>query len=381
MATGNSNIEVRPVNSRGDQKAFMRFPFDLYAGDPHWVPALQMTERELLNFKPHPFYQHANSAIQCFLAIQSGKVVGRIAAIVDGHHNEFHKEERGMFGFFESIDDSAVAAALFDQAKAWFATKNISQLRGPANPSQNHTWGLLVDGYDSKPKFMMTYNKQYYEKLILENGFQQSQDMYAFTGHIGMLESLDPKLQFVVDEAKRRFKVTTRPIDKKNFTADVENFLRIYNAALPGQWGFTPMTEAEMKDTAKGLKMLLAPELTTIAEIDGEPVACVFGLLDYNPIIKKIGGKLFPFGVLSLLTGKSKIRDVRIVSTNVVPQYQRWGLGLVLLERLVPSVKAWGIERAEFSWVLESNKLSRGTLERGGAKLEETYRIYDYEPS
>ena len=381
MATGNSNIEVRPVNSRGDQKAFMRFPFDLYAGDQYWVPALQMTERELLNFKPHPFYEYANSAIQCFLAVKSGKVVGRIAAIVDGHHNEFHKEERGMFGFFETIDDSAVAAALFDQAKAWFATKNISQLRGPANPSQNHTWGLLVDGYDSKPKFMMTYNKPYYEKLILENGFQKSQDMYAFTGHVSMLESLDPKLQFVVDEAKRRFKVTTRPIDKKNFTADVESFLRIYNAALPGQWGFTPMTEAEMKDTAKGLKMLLAPELTTIAEIDGEPVACVFGLLDYNPIIKKIGGKLFPFGFLSLLTGKSKIRDVRIVSTNVVPQYQRWGLGLVLLERLVPSVKAWGIERAEFSWVLESNKLSRGTLERGGAKLEKTYRIYDYEPS
>jgi len=359
----------------------MRFPFDLYAGDPHWVPALQMTERELLNFKPHPFYQHANSAIQCFLAIQSGKVVGRIAAIVDGHHNEFHKEERGMFGFFESIDDSAVAAALFDQAKAWFATKNISQLRGPANPSQNHTWGLLVDGYDSKPKFMMTYNKQYYEKLILENGFQQSQDMYAFTGHIGMLESLDPKLQFVVDEAKRRFKVTTRPIDKKNFIADVENFLRIYNAALPGQWGFTPMTEAEMKDTAKGLKMLLVPELTTMAEIDGEAVACVFGLLDYNPIIKKINGKLFPFGFLSLLRSKRNIRDIRLVSTNVIPKYQRWGLGLVLLERLVPNVKAWGIETAEFSWVLESNKLSRGTLERGGAKLEKTYRVYDYEPS
>ena len=141
------------------------------------------------------------------------------------------------------------------------------------------------------------------------------------------------------------------------------------------------MTEAEMKDTAKGLKMLLVPELTTMAEIDGEPVACVFGLLDYNPVIKKINGKLFPFGFLSLLNSKRKIRDIRLVSTNVVPQYQRWGLGLVLLERLVPNVKAWGIETAEFSWVLESNKLSRGTLERGGAKLEKTYRIYDYEPS
>ena len=379
MATGNSTIEVRAVNSGSDQKTFMRFPYELYADDPYWVPTLQMTEKELLNFKPHPFYE--KSEIQCFMAFRSGKVVGRIAAIIDATHNEFHKERRGMFGFFDIIDDSAVAAALFDQVKAWFASKDISQLRGPANPSQNHTWGLLVDGFDSQPKFMMTYNKPYYEKLIVENGFEKSQDMFAFTGHISMLEKMDPKLQFVVDEAKRRFKVTTRPIDKKNFMADVESFLRIYNSALPGQWGFTPMTESEMKDTAKGLKMLLVPELTTMAEIEGEPVGCVFGLLDYNPVIKKIGGKLFPFGFLKLLASKRKIKNIRLVSTNVVPQYQRWGLGLVLLEHLVPNCIAFGVENAEFSWVLESNKLSRGTLERGGAVLEKTYRVYDCETS
>ena len=379
MATGNSTIEVRAVNSGSDQKTFMRFPYELYVDDPYWVPTLQMTEKELLNFKPHPFYE--KSEIQCFLAIRSGKVVGRIAAIIDATHNEYQKERRGMFGFFDLIDDSAVAAALFDQVKAWFKTRDISQLRGPANPSQNHTWGLLVDGFDSQPKFMMTYNKPYYERLVVENGFEKSQDMFAFTGHISMLEKMDPKLQFVVDEARRRFKVTTRAIDKKNFMADVESFLRIYNSALHGQWGFTPMTEAEMKDTAKGLKMLLVPELTTMAEIDGEPVGCVFGLLDYNPVIKKIGGKLFPFGFLKLLASKRKIKDIRLVSTNVVPQYQRWGLGLVLLEHLVPNCIAFGVENAEFSWVLESNKLSRGTLERGGAVLEKTYRVYDYEPS
>ena len=121
MATGNSTIEVRPVNSRGDQKIFMRFPYELYVDDPYWVPTLQMTEKELLNFKPHPFYE--KSEIQCFLATRSGKVVGRIAAIIDATHNEYHKERRGMFGFFDIIDDSAVAAALFDQVKAWFKSK------------------------------------------------------------------------------------------------------------------------------------------------------------------------------------------------------------------------------------------------------------------
>jgi GNAT superfamily N-acetyltransferase len=372
-------IEVRPVKTRKDQKAFLRFPFQHYVGDPHWVPSLLLSDSELLNFKAHPFYE--KSEIQPFLAYRDGQPVGRIAAIVDAYHNEYHKENRGMFGFFECVDDSAVAKELFDAAKAWFAGKGISHLRGPANPSQNHTWGLLVDGFDSKPKFMMTYNKPYYERLVLENGFVKSQDLFAFMGHVDMLETLDPKLQFVVEEAKRRFKVKVRPIDKKNFDTDVGHFLNIYNQAVAGQWGFTPMTNSEMRETAKGLKLLLAPELTTIAEIDGEPVGAVVGLLDYNPLIKKIGGKLLPFGALRLLWGKRKIRDVRVLSTNVVPQYQRWGLGLVLLERLVPNIKKWGIENVEFSWVLESNKLSRGTLERGGAKLEKTYRIYDFDPS
>jgi GNAT superfamily N-acetyltransferase len=117
-----------------------------------------------------------------------------------------------------------------------------------------------------------------------------------------------------------------------------------------------------------------------MAEIEGRPVATTFGLLDYNPLIKKIDGKLFPFGFLTLLLGRKKIKKVRLISTNVIPEYQRWGLGIVLMERLVDDCLAWGIEEAEFSWVLESNKLSRGTLERGGAHLEKTYRIYDYEP-
>lgn len=359
------------------QKAFIRFPFDHYKGDPNWVPPLLMSERELLNYVKHPFYEKAE--IQTFLAKREGKIVGRIGAIVDHAHNEFHNEQRGMFGFFESIDDQNVANELFDAAKAWLQERGISAIRGPANPSQNYTWGLLVEGFHSPPKFMMTYNKQFYEKLILNYGFHKAQDLYAFVGHVDMLETLDPKLNFVADEAKKRFNVDVRPISKTRFDEDVKNFLKIYNAALPGQWGFTPMSEGEVKETAKGLKYLIVNELTTMAEIDGRPVATVFGLLDYNPIIKKIGGKLFPFGIFRILFGRKKLKQVRIVSTNVVPEYQRWGLGLVLLQRLVPDIKKWGIEEAEFSWVLESNKLSRGTLERAGTKLDKTYRIYDYD--
>lgn len=372
------SILVEPVSTKAQQKAFIRFAWDLYQDDPNWIPPLIMTIKELLNYSKHAFYD--NAEIQTFLAKRDGKIVGRIAAIIDRAHNECHKEERGMFGFFESVDDQEVANALFDTAKQWFAERNIFLMRGPANPSQNYEWGMLVEGFHSPPTFMMTYNKEYYGTLVENYGFFKSQDMYAFLGHVEMLENLDPKLSFIAEEARKRFNVDVRPIDKKNFAQDVSSFLDIYNKALPGQWGFTPMSAGELKATASGLKHLMVSQMTSIAEVDGKPVGVVFGLLDYNPLIKKIDGKLFPFGFLRILLERKKIKKIRLISTNVVPEYQRWGLGLVLMNRLVPGILKWGVEEAEFSWVLESNKLSRGTLERGGTKRDKTYRIYDYDP-
>ena len=372
-----SPVSVASVQSKADQKAFIQFAWDHYAGDPYWVPPLRGEIKGLLNYRHHPFYD--KSEIQTFLAYRDGKVVGRIASIIDGFHNEHHKEERGMFGFFESIDDDDVAKALFDAAKAWFAERNISQLRGPANPSQNYEWGTLVEGFDEMPTFMMTYNKPFYDRLIKQNGFKKSQDMFAYIGRMEQLDSLDPKMLRIVNDATKRFDINVRPVSKKSFAKDIESFLYIYNRAVEGQWGFTPLSQGELAETAGGLKHLIVPEMTTMAEVDGKVVGAVFGLLDYNPLIKKIDGRLFPFGIFRLLFNRKKLKRVRLISTNVLPEYQRWGVGVVLMARLVPECKDWGIETGEFSWVLESNKLSRGTLERGGATKTKTYRIYDYD--
>ena len=374
-----SPVSVVAVATKADQKAFIEFAWDHYAGDPYWVPPLRSEIKGLLNYRHHPFYE--KSEIQTFLAYRENKIVGRIAAIVDGFHNEHHKEKRGMFGFFESIDDNEVAGALFDAVKDWFEQRGITQLRGPANPSQNYEWGMLVEGFDDMPTFMMTYNKPYYDKLVKQNGFEKSQDMFAYIGRIEDIDNIDPKLYQVVEQATERFNIKVRPISKKTFTQDVKSFLNIYNRAVEGQWGFTPLSEGEMRETSGGLKHLIVPEMTTIAEVEGKAVGAVFGLLDYNPLIKKIDGRLFPFGFLRLLWGRRKLKCVRLLSTNVLPEYQRWGLGVVLLSRLVPACRSMGIETGEFSWVLESNKLSRGTLERGGAKKDKTYRIYDYDGS
>ena len=156
-------------------------------------------------------------------------------------------------------------------------------------------------------------------------------------------------------------------------------FLDIYNKSLGGTWGFVPMSSGEVDHLAKSLKLLIAPEMTSVAEIDGKPIGAVFALLDYNPRIRDIDGRLFPFGFLKLLWNKKAITGIRLISANVLPEFQRWGVGLLLVSRLVPDVLSWGVKDCEFSWVLESNHLSRATLERGGAKLIKTYRIYDYE--
>ena len=373
-----SEVVVKPVETRREQKAFIQLPWSLYRSDPNWIPPLRRNQEELVGFRPHPFQKVAD--IRTWLAWRDGEVVGRIAGIINHVHNEKYHEQRGFFGFFECIDDDAVAAALFDAVRAWQAEQGIHQLRGPVNPSLNYEIGLLVEGFHSPPTFMMTYNPPYYARLIDQYGFVKSQDMYAFWGHVDMLESLDKKLEFIVHEATKRFDIKLRFLDRKRFREEVKMFLHIYNASLDGTWGFTPLSEGEIEHMSASMRHLVVPELTTVAEVNGRPFAAAFGLLDYNPRIRLIDGRLFPFGFIRLLSRRRQIKRIRLISTNVLPEYQRWGLGVVILARLVPDALKWGIEEAEFSWVLESNHLSFKSLKRGGAKLDKTYRIYDYPP-
>ncbi len=196
LATVRSDVVVEPVVSARQKREFLRLPWTQYAGDPNWVPPLLMDQRGLLGFSHHPFLKQAES--QTFLAYRDGVACGRIAAVINRAHNQQHKEQRGFFGFFESIDDQEVANSLFDAAAHWLSKRGVQQMRGPCNPSLNYECGLLVDGFDSPPFFMMTYNKPYYGRLIEGAGFHKAQDLYAFWGHIDMLSKLDPKLKRMV---------------------------------------------------------------------------------------------------------------------------------------------------------------------------------------
>jgi GNAT superfamily N-acetyltransferase len=370
-------VVIAPVRTRKQRKQFLMLPWHLYRGDPNWIPPLLAHVRELLNYRRHPFYDDA--AVETFVAYHGDEPVGRIAAIVNHAHNRRYGEKRGFFGFFESINDQSVADSLFAAARQWWSEQGIDTVRGPANPSLNYEVGLLIDGFDTPPYFMMSYNKRYYERLLLGCGLQKSQDMYAFWGHVDMLSTLDEKVRYIAEQAAERFNVRIRNLDSNRFAEDIHTFLDIYNRSLVATWGFVPLSEGELKHMAMGLRRLIIPELTVFAEVDGQTVGVAFCLPDYNSRIKEIDGRLFPFGFIKLLRNRRSIKRFRVLSANVIPEFQRWGLGIVLMGGLVPKVLEYGIQEAEFSWVLESNTLSRATCERAGAKLYKTYRMYDGE--
>jgi GNAT superfamily N-acetyltransferase len=377
-AVAMSELSVQPVTTRRQRQQFLELPWKLYRGDPNWIPPLRSEQRDLVGYGPHPFYEKNQS--QTFLAHREGEAVGRIAAILNQVHIQHHGERRGFFGFFECVDDEEAARALLDAARQWLAERDVRSMRGPMNPGINYVVGLLVEGFDRPPMFMMPYNPPCYARLIENYGFRKAQDLFAYWANIEMLPAGKAKFGTIAEQIIERYGIKLRELDKSRFQEDVEAFLSIYNRSMANHWGFVPMSDEEVQHMAKGLRRLLLPDVTAAAEIDGRLVGAAFCLPDYNPRIKAIDGRLFPFGFIRLLRNKRAIKKVRLLAANVLPEYQLMGVGLVLLRAMVPKGLEWGFEEVEYSWVAESNDLSRGALEKGGAKRIKTYRVYDFDP-
>jgi len=369
-------LRVEPVSSWWQQRTFLNLPWTIQGRDPNWMCPLRQTQKELVGYAHHPFYNDAK--VCTFLATRDGQAVGRIAAIVNHGHNRRYAEKRGFFGFFDCRDDQEAAHGLFDAACDWLRKEGMNAVRGPANPSLNYECGLLVEGFDTPPYFMMTHNPLYYAKLLESYGFEKTQDLYAYTANVELLKTYDRKIDFIIQEVKSRFNLNMREMDKKRFMPEVRLFLDIYNQSLDQTWGFVPLTEGELEHAAGGLKHLIIPELTSLAEVDGKPIGASFALLDYNPLIKKIDGRLFPFGFFRLMWNRRKIQRTRLVSTNVLPEFQMWGVGVVITTEMVPKGVKWGLKEVEASWILESNPLSWKSLARAGFTRTKTYRLYDY---
>lgn len=369
-----AKIEISAVASKKERDLFIRFPWRIYRGNRNWVPPLLADMKRMLDRTRNPFFQHSEA--EYFLAYRNGEVVGRVAAILNNNHNAFHEEKAGFFGFFEAIDDRDVAAALLQQAEAWVRERGMRVMRGPTNFSTNDTCGMLLDAFDLPPMIMMTYNPSYYNTLMEACGYRKAQDLLAYRFYAE--QGFNPRIRKISAAVQKRFGVRLRELNMKNFWGEVEIIKQIYNDAWSRNWGFVPLTDAEIMHLAKELKPIVDPQLVIIAEIDDEAVGFALTLRDFNQALRRINGRLFPFGLFKLLYYSHRIDAARVMILGVIKKYQKMrGLGSLLYERTFDNGTKMGLKWGEFSWILESNHAMRSAVEAVGAQVYKTYRIYE----
>jgi hypothetical protein len=368
-----NHIEIVPVQTPKDLRQFIRLPWKIYKEDPCWVPPLILDIKKLLNKSKNPFFEH--STADFFLARRSGEYVGRIAAILNNNHNRFHLENTAFFGFFESIDDTAVSDALLDRAIQWAKDHGTTEIRGPMNYSTNDTVGMLVEGFDTNPFIMMPHNPPYYARLMKHAGFEKAMDFFAW--YLDTKYGLNPKIIRVGERVLKEEGIRIRNPDMKRFKDEVSIMQRIYNDAWSNNWGFVPMTDAEFAHMADDLKSVIDPRIVLFAEKNDEPVAFSLMLPDYNCVLKKINGRLFPLGLPMLLYHARHITRLRNMALGIVKKIQNFsGLGAALYYESFRQGMAAGYRTCEFSWTLETNHLINRSMKIFGADMYKRYRVY-----
>jgi len=376
------SLRIEPVQTPRDIEDFIRFPFELYRGDSNWVPFLLSERRKFLDPNHNPFFDHAEVAL--WLARRNGQVVGTISSHIDHLHNEIHGEQIGMFGLFEVVDDYAVAEALLSTAREWVAGRGMAALRGPLSFSQNHECGLLIDGFDGPPVVMMTYNPRYYIDFCERFGLSKAMDLYAYVVDLKQFDrdpsKLPTKLVRVTEKVKQRAGVSMRPADMKHYSQEIERAERVYNLAWEKNWGFVPMTDAEIRKVAADLKQVLDPNLAIVAEVDGKPVGVCVAIPDVNQVLKRLNGRLFPFGWLKALWYARKISGARLMIMGVVQEHRGRGIESLLTFETLQAAILHGYQDIEMSWILENNEMMNRIVanvgQPYGARVYRTYRIY-----
>jgi GNAT superfamily N-acetyltransferase len=369
-----AGVEVVAAGEKGGLKEFIELPYSLYRNDPFWVPPLRIAVKELLDRKKHPFY--ANAEAEFYVARQNGRVVGRIAAVVDRAHNRFHEENAGFFGFFECIDDPAVADALLTRARQWVTERGAKFLRGPVSPSTNYECGMLIEGFDRSPMVMMPYNPPYYPALMDKIGLAKAKDLLGYLSNANTIDI--ERIDRIATRVLARNDVTVRPINMKDFAAEVGRVWDIYCKAWSRNWGFVPMSREEFVAMGKEMKQILKPDLVLIGESKGQTIGFALALPDVNFALKPAGGNLLPTGLLKILYYQRLIKNVRVLALGVEERFRASGVGAAFYATLVRNARKLGYGDCEMSWILEDNILMNRALEVMGARRYKTYRIYDW---
>ncbi len=368
-----TGIEIVRVKDKRDLLSFIEFPLALYRDDPLYTP--QLTHDLKVHFSPkNPFFKDAD--VEFFLAIKNGKIAGRIASILNHLHISYQKENAGFFGFFESINDPDVAKALLDTVSHYLKKKGMTVMRGPMNFSTNEECGFLIEGFEEAPMLMTPYNFAYYNRLMEDCGLAKAKDLHAYI--ISVDEELPEKILRVAAIADKRG-LTARQVTKDYFMEAMRGFREVYNSAWQQNWGFIPISREELDYSSKRLKPLVVPDMTIIAEKDGEAVGFLAMLPDFNFVLRKMQGKLNPITLAKALYYSRKIPDLRMMILGSKPEYRNRGVDGILFREAFKGVKRGKYKRVEFSWILEDNINIIRLVEMIGGKLYKKFRIYETE--
>ena len=368
-------ITVYPVTTRRHRRQFVNLPWRLYKDDPNWVPPLKMDMHNTLNPKHNALLRLGPNCF--FLAEREGRIVGRIGCGVDRLLNKAKGMEMGYITLLECEQDYAIAKLLFDVATGFLRRHGAELATGPQSPSNGDDYrALLIDGFDSPPVFLNSYNPPWYRDYLEKYGFTKHFDRYAYW--VDLTEPIPERLQRGVAVAEKRFRFTVRPINMRDIPGEAAKIKVIADKATPEEWPdmISPSMEEIMAEFAK-LKPVVVPELALIAETEnGEPVGMGVSVPDYNQVIKKINGKLFPFGWLRFLLGKKHIDTIRVFAIMIVPDYHRRGVSAALYLKTLEAAKAMGYTGADCSSIHEFNVAMNRDAQGAGARLWKTFRVF-----
>ena len=364
------------VKTKSELLEFIKFPLSLYKGDSLYSPMPIFEQKKLFNPDKNPIYRDAE--IKLFLLEKNGKIAGRIASVINRRHLEYHKDEAGFFGFYESINDASVAQALLDRVSSELKDAGLKKMRGPMSFSTNDECAFQIEGFDKPPMIMTPYNPSWYNSLMEACGLKKSKDLLAFIRDMAL--PLPEKVSRVAALAERKG-VTVRLADMKNLRREISIFREVYNDSWKENWGFLPITAEEVDIITAQLKSVLVAELTIIAEAEGEPVGFLGMVPDMNQVLRALRGRLTPLGIVKALYLSRKIDDLRLMLLGVKEKWRGRGIEALMIKKGFEGIKSFKdkYKNIEFSWILEDNLPIIYISEMIGGSVYKKYRIYEKE--
>jgi hypothetical protein len=373
-------VTIRPLELvKGGRNAFVDFAWEVYKDDPAWVPPLKDEVHGLLNPKKNPWFEHARA--QFWLAYRGEKIVGRISAQVDDLVLEHMGGGTGQWGMFEALEAEA-ASELIATAEAWLRQQGMTRALGPFSLSIWDEPGLEIEGFEESPTAMMGHHKPEYEGWVEAAGYEKAKDLVTYSLDISDWE--DPLINRLIAAGERNPRIRIRLVDKSKFDEEARLILNLLNDAWSSNWGYVPLTEAEIAYAGKKLKPIIFSELVRVAELDREPVAFMLTIPDINELTKDLNGELFPFNFIKLIwrLRKPRTRRLRVPLMGVAKKLHGSRLASQLAFMMIEftrrdAVTKFGATHGEFGWILEDNKGMLSIAQLPGAFINHRYRIYE----